>query len=264
MIKSYVGKLIFVDDPFLSELREYSETEFSSFMNPVVDTKIINISSESDSYIEDLVNYVDPSELRPGNIVMKPAYSSRFVSVDCFAEDIVYRKYSLFVQLCIALGAKSVSVNGIQGVSIEASSSEGFGLSGGASSPIAKAHVGVEVERSSLSAHVEKSIYSLNTTACGGEPNISESDSIISRYGLGHDPLFVDIFNMRRIVTNGLIKHEVSLDFSNDVKRSFDSNMKARVEMMSKLYGANADVQKAQASFEKNRVATKLSVVVDF
>src|SRR5690606_11993468 len=97
MIKSYVGKLIFVDDPFLSELREYSETEFSSFMNPVVDTKIINISSESDSYIEDLVNYVDPSELRPGNIVMKPAYSSRFVSVDCFAEDIVYRKYSLFV-----------------------------------------------------------------------------------------------------------------------------------------------------------------------
>jgi len=264
MIKPYVGKLIFVDEEFVSELKECSETEFSSFMNPVIDTKIINISSQNEVFFEGLVNYVDSSEVRPGNIVMKPAYSGRFVSVDCFAEDIVFRKYSLFVQLCVALGAKRVSVNGIQGVSIESSSSEDHDVNGGASSPLVRADASGQAKRSSLSDQAEQSIYSLNTTACGGEPDIAESESIISRYGLSHDPLFIDIFNMRRISTNSLVKHEVSLDFSNDVKRNFDSNMKARVEIMSKLYGANADVQKAQASFEKNRTATKLSVVVDF
>lgn len=264
MIEPYISKIIVVDQPFLDDLKQTSVTDLRIFTDPDIDTKVITLPLRSAEEVVELIQYMDASEIRPGRVLVKPGYSSQFVSVDSFSEDIVFRKYSLFVQLCIALGAKKVAISSIEDVSLEASDTSSVSAEASAAAPIAKAEASVKTEKSALNDEVRKSIMRLNTEAHGGEPNLEEANRILERHGLQKDALFADMYHLCRVSTNRLHSHEVTLDFSKDVKRIFDSSMQAKIKVMSKLYKGRAEFDSAQKSLERNRSATKLSVRVEF
>jgi hypothetical protein len=264
VIEAYVSKIIVVDQPFLDDLKQTSMADFQIFTSPDIDTKVITLPLASSEEIADLTQYMDASEIRPGRVLVKPGYSSQFVSVDSFSEDIVFRKYSLFVQLCIALGAKKIAISSIEDVSLETSKTKSTSAAGGVGAPLLKAEVGAKAGQSSLNDEVRKSIMKLNTEAHGGDPNLQEAHRIIENHCLQKDALFSDMYNLRRVSTNRLQSHEVTLDFSTDVKRIFDSSMQAKIKVMSKLYQGRVEFDSAKKSLERNRSATKLSVRVDF
>lgn len=264
MIEQHVRKVIIIDQPFLDDLRNTSLTDLQAFTSPDIDTMVITLPLSSHSQINELARYVDPTEIRAGSILVKPVYTDQFVPVDSFTEDIVLRKYGLFVQLCIALGAKKVAISSIEDINLESSESVSAEANIGGSAPVGKAEVAAKAKQSSLNDEVRQSIMKLHTEAHGGEPNLEEADRIMDQFGLRKDALFTDVYNMCRVSTNRLSRHEVSLDFSKEVKRVFDSSMQAKIKVMSKLYQGCAEFDKARKSLEKNRSATRLSVVVEF
>jgi hypothetical protein len=263
MIEPYVNKIIIVDEEFLSDLKHESRTDYHKFLNPNIDTKVLTLPLKQ-SEIGAIAPFIDPSSIRSGSIVVKPGYTDQFVSIDAFAEELIQRKYGLFSQLCVALGAKKISITSIDDVSLEDKDTTSFegGLS--ASHPLAKAEVNIKAKQSSQSDDFRKSVMKLITEAEGAEPNFNEADRLMAQFGLQKDSLFTDILNMCRGGTNRLRRHEVSIDCSKDVKRVFDSTMQANIKAMSKLYGGKAEFDKASSSVEKNKVATRLSVVVEF
>lgn len=264
MIEPYIRKIIFVDQQFLDDLKCTSITNYLEFSDPGIDTHVVTLPLRPPEDIGALIQYVDPSAIRPGSVVVKPGYTEHFVPLDTFAEDLVSRKYGVFVQLCIALGAKKVSVSSIEDVNLEASEIASTGGGAGASIPGGGVEVDTKFKQSSLTDDFRKSIMKLNTEAQGGEPNFEVAEKLMNRYGLHKDSLFNDLLNMCMVSTNRLHKHEISLDFSTDVKRVFDSSIQAKIKMMSKLYQGQADFEKTRKSLAKNNSATKLTVVVEF
>lgn len=263
MIEPYINKIIIVDDEFLSDLKHESRNDYQKFLRPNIDTKVLTLPLEP-SEIEAITPFIDPSSIRPGSIVVKPGYTDQFVSIDSFAEEIIHRKYGLFLQLCVALGAKKISITSIDDVSLEDKDANSFGGGVSASTPMVEAEANIRVKQSSQSDDFRKSVMKLITEAEGGEPNFVEADRLMTQFGLQKDSLFTDILNMCRGGTNRLLRHEVSLDCSKDVKRVFDSTLDANIKVMSKLYGGKAEFDKARSSVEKNKVVTRLSVVVEF
>lgn len=263
MIEPYINKIIIVDEEFLSDLKHESRTDYLQFLKPKIDTKILTLPLKY-SEVEAITPLIDPSYILPGTIVVRPSYTNHFVSIDSFAEEIIQRKYGLFSQLCKVLGAKKVSITSIDDVSLEDNDATSFGGGVGASIPIGKADANIKVKQSSQSDNFRKSVMKFIIDADGGEPNFIEADRLIAQFGLQKDSLFTDLLNMCRCGTNRLRKLEVSLDCSKDVKRVFDSTLNANIKVMSKLYGGKAEFDKARSSVEKNKVVTRLSVVVEF
>lgn len=264
MIESYVQKIVVVDQQFLDELKSSSLTDYKSFATPDIDTKIITLPLADSKSITELSRVIDLSELRSGNILVKPGYTDQFVPVDEFSEDLVLRRYGVLVQLCIALGAKKVKISNIEDVNLENLDSTNIGGSLHIGTPIGDIEGGVKNSQISKNEAVLQSIMKMHTDASGGEPNLNEADHIMDMYGLRRESLFMDIYNMCRVSTNRLIRHEVSLDFSKDIKRAFDSSLQAKVKAMSKLYQGKAEFEKAKSCMEKNKSATKLSVTIEF
>lgn len=264
MIEPYIRKIIIVDQNFLDDLKCTSITDYLEFSDPGIDTHIVTLPLQAPEDIDALIQYVDPSAIRPGNIVVKPGYTDQFVSLDNFAEDMVYRKYGLFVHFCIALGAKKVSISSIEDVGLEANETDSVGGGVSGSIPGGKVEANAKFKQSNLTEDFRKSIMKLNTEAQGGEPNLEVAEKLMNRYGLHRDSLFNDLLNMCIVSTNQLRKHEISLDFSTDVKRVFDSSIQAKIKMMNKLYQGQADFEKTRKSLAKNNSATKLTVVVEF
>jgi hypothetical protein len=263
LIAPYVNKVIFVDNLFLENLGQISRMDLDYFSNPELDTKVVSLPLPP-SEIEEVTSSIDPSAIRPGSIVVRPGYTDQFVPVDSFSEDLVHRKFGLFVRLCIALGAKKVSITSIEDVSLGASDDVSTSVELGGSAPLGKAKTEFKSKQSSLSDDFRKSIMKLTTEARGGEPDLEAAETLMSKYGLKKDSLFTDILDMCKVVNNRLSRHEVSLDFSTDVKKVFDSSIQAKIQIMSQLYQGKADFERVRASVEKTSTATKLSVVVEF
>ena len=264
MIEPYIRKIILVDQQFLDDLQCTSITDYTEFSTPALDTHVISLPLRSSQEIDTLTQYVDPSEIRSGTILVKPGYTDQFVSLDNFAEDMIFRKFGLFVQLCIALGATKVSISNIEDVSLKRNKSNSIDGEIGLSAPVGEAEASTQVKQSMLSEDSRKSILNLNTEAEGGEPNFEAAQELMARHGLHRDSLFNDLLNMSRVSTNRLRKHQVSLDFSADVKKILDSSIQAKIEMMSKFHQGHANFEKTSMSLQKTKNATKLTVVVDF
>ncbi|MBA4722970.1 MAG: hypothetical protein H2067_17765 [Alcanivorax sp.] len=264
LLPSYKRKVIFVDEKFLAKLEERSEIDFQSFNLPDIDTKIITLPIESEEDIIKITSQIEPSEIRPGNIVLKPTYTNQYISADFFLEDIIYRKYNLFVQLCIALGAKKITVTDIKNVSLERATSQSSDGKIDANAPIAEITTNAEANEASMGDENYHSTMKLNALAEGGPPDIEKADEIISKFNLRNEPLFEDIYSMRQVKTNPIKKYEVSLDCTQDIKRMIDSSMHAKIKIMGKLYSGKAEFEKIRSSLEKNKSTTKLSVMVDF
>jgi hypothetical protein len=264
MIESYVTKVVLVDREFMEDVRQSSLRDYEEFSNPGLDTMVVTLPIATKEEKQALVKFIDPSDIRPGRIVVKPSYTDKFVPVDAFAEDLVLRKYGLLVQFCVALGARKVSISSMEDVGLEAADKSGTKFSATAEAPLGQAEIGGGIAQSSKADEFRKSIMKLNTEAEGGAADLEEAERMMGRYGLERDALFADIMAMCRVRTNKLRKHELTLDFSQDVKRVFDSSITAKLKVMGKLYGGNADFEKTKHSIERNRSATKLSVTVEF
>lgn len=260
----YVNKVVIVDESFLAELRQISRTSLDEFTNPGLDTKVLSLPVKDPEELHDLVRFIEPSAIRPGNIVVKPAYADQFVPADSFSEDLVLRKYQLFSQLCITLGAKKVFVSNIEDVRLEESDSSSAGGGVAASAPFGELGANFKSTQSSLRDDFRKSIMEFKTEAQGGEPNLEEAEKLVCQFGLHKDALFTHIFETCKLKNNRLTRHELVLDFSKDLKKIFDSSIHAKIKAMSKFYEGKADFEKARKSVEKARTASKLSIIVEF
>jgi len=263
MIESYTQKVFFVDADFLEDLREASFIEFKEFTQQQVDTQVIQLPASADQ-ISELVTYMPPSEIRVGNVLAKTGYTDQFGPLDEFAEDHAVRKYRLWVQLCIALGAKKVSIKNAEDVLIESQEKSDIGVEAGGGAPIGSADASVKRSSNEVIDEVNKKIIGLSAEAVGGRPDLVVSEEILRQYGLLKDDMFRSIFEMRKISSNELLKHEFTLDLTKDMKRMFDSSTKAKLSVMNKVYKGRVDVSVASNALAKSRTAMKLSVVVEF
>lgn len=263
MIESYIQKVIFVDAPFLERLKQKSITDFRAFNETELDTKIIKLPLRSEE-VSELVKYVNSSEIRPGNIIVKPDYSDKFLSVESFTESHAERKYGLWVLLCVALGAKRVSVTNIEKISTEMEDVSLTSAQMDATVPVAKGETSFKSGQSSRNDDAHESIMNIKVEASGGDPDVAAAERILSEHGLHNDDMFRRMYDMRCLKNNSVSKQDFSLDLSTDVKRVFDSSLKAKITAMSKLYGGSAGFEKVRNSIEKGRSALKLSVSVEF
>lgn len=253
-----------IDEEFLEVLGESSLSNLDAFLSPALDTKIITLPLQTSDQIEELAEFIDISAIRPGSILVKPTYTDHFVPLDNFSEDLVLRKYGLFAQLCHVLGATNVSILDINDVNLESSTTTAAGLNLHASTPIGSMEAGGKSDQSSLTESARNSIMEIKTRARGGEPDIPAAERLISRYGLQRDSLFTGLLDICRAKNNRLSSQQFSLDFSSDVKRIFDSSIQAKIELMGKFYGGGLDFERTKKALDRNRTATKLSIVVEF
>lgn len=263
MFEPHIQKVIFVDEPFLTALELGSITDFRAFSSAELDTQIVTLPLQSKD-VGELVKHVAPSEVRPGAILVKPDYSDKFMSMEAFADGHAERKYRLWILLCLALGAKKVSISNIEDITVELDDSASTAVGGGLKAPVGSASAEFKVGQSSQHSDVRKSMTEIKAEATGGEPDLTRAMEILMRHGLYRDDMFQRMYEMRSLTNNAVRKQEFSLDLSSDVKRVFDSSLKAKVKLMSKLYGGNADFEKVHRSFEKARTALKLTVLVEF
>lgn len=263
MIEPYTQKIFFVDEPFLDELKHTSLTTYQAFTVPEIDSKIITLPA-APSDVTKLVEWMHPSEIRVGGILAKAGYTDQFVSVDVFSDDHAVRKYGLWILLCTALGAKKVSVTNIENVSLESEDMTTFSINAAGKATTVQAEASFQRDEASGNDEARKAIMNIKVDALGGEPDLAEAKRILDQYGLHNDHMFRGIYDMRSVSSNRLTKHEFSLDLSSDVKRIFDSSMRAKIEAMSILYDGRAEFDTAKKTFEKARTALKLSIAVEF
>lgn len=263
MIESYANKLIFVDEKFMQELKQESVTVFQEFENPTPDTQIIKLPLQSEQ-LAYLVQSMDISEIKPGNILVKPGYTKRFWRIEEFSENHVLSKYRLWIQLCVALGAKRVQVKDIKDVSTEAGSDSALKAEVSASSSMAKGNADVSSKKSSRENEIRQQIMDISAEAEGSEPNLEAAEKILQRYNLFQDDMFMSIYEMRELRTNPLKKHEFALDFSSDLKKVFDSSIKTKLDVMAKVYKGRVALDSQESAFNSARTAMKLSILVEF
>jgi hypothetical protein len=263
MIESYIDKLIFIDDQFMRELDEESVADLIAFENPDPDTKVITLPMAPEKLLE-LEKYIDISEVKVGNILVKPGYSNRFIRIEEFAEDYTIRKYRLWIQLCVALGAKKVSINNIEDVFIGSSEDSTLNVGASGKAPGVGGHSDAGYSKSSREDEIRKSIMNISAEAAGSTPNLVAAENILQRYKLFTDDMFVSIYEMRELGFNPLTKHEFQLDFSKDIKKVFDTSIKAKLEVMSKVYKGRVAFDSKKNAFNNARTAMKLTISVEF
>jgi len=259
MIESHIQKIIFVDEPFLVELKQDSVTDFRAFEQEELDTQVIQLPIPANQ-IRELTQLVHVSDVRVGT-----DYSDRFISIDTFADGHAERKYRLWVLLCMALGAKKVSVKNIEEVSVESDETSSFSANvGGGVDKVGKAEASIKMDGSKSHDEARSSIMGINAEAAGGAPDLNKAMQILRDNGLERDDMFKRMYEMRSITSNALLRHEFSLDTSSDFKRVLDSSLKAKVELMGKIYGGKAEFTKTRKSLERASTALKLTILVDF
>lgn len=263
IIESYVNKLIFVDEEFMRELKQESVSAFHEFNNPSLDTQVIQLPSRSDQ-LSHLIKSMDISEIKAGNILIKPGYTNRFWRIEEFSENHVLSKYRLWIQLCVALGAKRVQVKDIKDVSTEVGRDYALQAEASVSSPMVNGNADASSKKSSRENEIKQQIIDISADAEGSEPNLEAAEKILKRYNLFYDDLFMSIYEMRELRTNPLKKHEFSLDFSSDLNKAFDSSTRAKLDVMAKIYKGRIALDSQENAFNNARTAMKLSILVEF
>ena len=168
MIEPYTQKIIFVDEPFMEELKHASITSFQSFEAPDLDTKVITLPLTVSNATE-LMHHVNASDVRPGSVLVKPGYMDQFVTLDEFTDDHAKNKFDVWLQLCVALGAKKVDVTNIEEVSLEAEEHSSVSADINGKSHFGSLNAGIKDHDSSQSEQVRQSIMKLKVAATGGD-----------------------------------------------------------------------------------------------
>lgn len=263
MIEPHTQKIIFVDESFMEDLKQRSIKAYRAFESPDFDTKVISLPLTASDPTE-LMRHVNASDVRPGNVLAKLGYTDQFVTLDNFSDDHAQNKFGVWLQLCVALGAKKVNVTNIEKVSLEAN--DDTSISGGihGKSPVGSLTAAVKSDDSRQSEQDRHAIMKMKVEAEGGEPDFQAASNVLKQYGVDRDPMFRSLYNMRSVSSNRLVKHEFSLSMETDVKKVLNASLKAKIEVMSEMYEGNAEFERARTSMEKERTALKLTVTVEF
>lgn len=264
MIEPYTQKIFFVDNELLADLKQDSIVEYKNFMTPQIDSRMIVIPDLSAQQINELITYVPATEIRVGNVLAKTGYTNQFGPLDEFAGDHATRKFRIWVQLCIALGAKKVAVKNIEKIHIQNQDQSDINVDGSLKAPVVSADVSFKRKTSEEENAINEKILSLAAEATGGEPDLAAAEEILTFYDLHKDDMFRSMYEMRRIKSNTLLRHDFTLDLTQDMKRMFDASTKAKLKVMSKICKGGIDASVVNKSLEKSQTALKLSIVVEF
>jgi len=261
----HISKIIFVDNDFIDGYKSKDPTGYRDFNNPPLDTKIIQISDKD--AVSDLLNssLVDAGQIRSGNVVVKsPCRSNHFIALSDLSEDIAVRKYDIFNAFCITLGAKRVSVAHFESNDYTASLAENIDVD-----IKAKTFMG-ELDGNFNNNKNKKTTDSVEKKVCviseaeGGSPDLEKAKAIIMKYGLQHDSLFESLYESCELTNNRLLSKEFLIDTSKDLEKLIDSSLKARLDIVGKIYSAAGGVSSLSVGIEKNLVAFQLRVKVEF
>lgn len=263
MFKPYTKKIIFVDEEFLVALKQKSITSYRDFESTEVDTQIITLPL-SEANLDAVLEHVDSSFVRPGKVLVKPDYSDKFMPIERFSDDNAVQKYRLWLRLCMALGAKKVIVKDCMDTLVD--SDEILSTSGNANVKIPKNRGAAGYTTGGSNSHekAEKTIREIQAEAGGAAPNLALAGEILKKYALDSDDMFQHLYEMRSLSNNPVIVQEFCMDLSSDVKRVFDSSLKAKVELLGVLYGGSASYEKISKSIDKARTALKIYMRVEF
>lgn len=264
MIEPYTQKIFFVDNELLADLKQDSIVEYKDFMRPQIDSKMIVIPDLSTQQISELVTYVPSSEIRIGNVLAKTGYTNQFGPLDAFAGDHAIRKFRIWVQLCIALGAKKVAVKNIEKIHVQSQDQSKIDLKGDVKASIGSANAEFKRKSNEEENAIIEKILSLAAEATGGEPDLAEAEEILTFYDLHRDDMFRSMYEMRRIKSNTLLKHDFTLDLTQDMKRMFDTSTMAKLKVMSKMCKGGIDASVVNKSLEKSQTALQLAIGVEF
>ncbi|TMP20418.1 hypothetical protein CWC02_06110 [Pseudoalteromonas sp. S2721] len=264
MINNYTKKVLIVDDNFMNELKVSSQTDFNKFNESQLDTEVV-ILPVANEKLDSLIKVTNPSNIKPGEILVKGDYSNQFNTIDSFAEDSTLKKYRIWVNLCVALGAKSITIKNIENLKSAKSNNDSIKLDIKAEQAMtAKASVKFKSENNNYFDGVESKIMNMNIIASGCEPDFDAANKIMQRYNLFHDDMFTSILELRELTFNPISKHEFELDFSKDFNQVFDSTLNAQLDLMCKFAKGKTSLEKVRNSYEEIKSAIKVNVIVEF
>ena len=264
-MEKYISKIIFVDDELVGELKSKEMAEHNKFMKVSLDTKIISLSDD-DSVRELLsLDCVDAGQIKSGNVVVKsPCRASYFIPLVDLSEDIAVRKYDIFHAFCIALGAKRVSIAHVESDAFEEHSVDETSAKMHAKTPLGKVDAKFEKCEKNRSASVFDKKVGVVSEAEGGVPDLVSARAIIDKYGLQHDSLFESLYEARGLSNNRLLSKEFLIDTSKDLEKLIDESLKAKLDVVSKLYSAGGSFISLSQNAVKSLVAFQLHVKVEF
>lgn len=263
MIKPYTQKIFFVDQNFLHELRESSMVDYELFVKPEVDTEVICLPVE-DEVIDGLLKSVDARDIRVGNVLLKTQYSDQFAPAEEFSESAALNKFLQWQSVCVALGAKSVSVKSVESSQIEAQSTASLDVNLVAGVMGNEFGAGVNHSAAEANDALKRKMITMEVKAAGGPPDLDAAKKIMKANGLDRDSLFLSVYNMRELKSNELLSQSFILDTTGDIKKTFDSSTKAKLSAVAKLYSASVDTSYIKSSLENSKEAVKISVSVEF
>lgn len=261
----HISKIIFVDNDFIDGYKSKDPAGYRDFNNPPLDTKIIQVSdNDTVSHLLDS-NLVEAGQIRSGNVVIKsPCRSNHFIPLSDLSEDIAVRKYDIFHTFCMALGAKTVSVHHIESNDYTASLAEKIDADIKAKTPMGGFDANFHSGKNKKTTDAVKKKVMVVSEAKGGPPDLEKAKEIIMRYGLQHDSLFESLYELCEITNNPLSSREFFIDTSKDLEKLVDSSLKARLDVVGKIYSAGGGVSSSSVGIEKNLVAFQLRVKVEF
>jgi len=263
MIEPYTKKIILVDESFMNDLESVSQTQFDQFNEEQLDTKIITLPLKEEP-LQSLIGVTDPSNIKVGEILVRPNYSNRFINLASFSEDNTVRKYRLWTRLCVALGAKKVVIKHVEDANVSTGDIDSTKFDAGASINGDGGGGKVDSTDKSFSEDIEAKILKMDITAQGSEPNLDVARNFIDKYNLNNDDMFTSLFELREFNFNPINEDTFELDFSNDIKQIFDSRFDAQLDVMLKVFSSKVELERVQSSIKNSKKAVKLSVQVVF
>lgn len=264
MIKKYANKILVVDDDLLMDLKNQSITDYELITaEGDISTQLIKLPI-TDAQADLLDGLVDFSDLKQGVVLFKNNYSKSFDLAEDFTENVVLKKYGLFVRLCLALGAKSVNISDIEDDAQSAKAKSEWNASLKVKSPMAGGGASVNASNSELKAKATKSVAKFMAHASGGEPDLEAAQRLISDYKLHREQIFTDLYAFKELKKNYISSYEVEMDFTSDVKVIEDSALAAKVNVMAKIYSGSASVKKVKNFEQEGKISKILKIHVQF
>lgn len=264
MIKKFANKVLVVDEDLLLDLKNESVTDYDLIISESdISTQLIQLPID-DEQAEQLEGLIEFSDLKPGVVLFKNNYSRAFDLAEDFTENIVLKKYGLFVRLCLALGAKNVSISDIEDDAQIEKEKSGWGTEIQASAPIASGGASASVDNSELKSKVTKSMSNFVANASGGEPDLEAAKKIIVDYKLQREQIFTDLYAFKELKNNKINSYDVNMDFISDVKVISDSALEAKLDVMAKIYSGSASLKKVKNIVRNGRISKVLKINVQF
>lgn len=150
---------------------------------------------------------------RPGALLLQNPYDQDlYEDATDASRRFALAKFTVFSQLCMHLGARSVSVRSVE-VKTTSTKNE-FAIAVGYKGVDGKAKVSFDAyERLKAEMNLEDSFV-------GGPPDVPSAQALLSRTALSTDPVVRTLVEMRQVLSNSLAHRSLALDLSSETRRT--------------------------------------------